>query len=150
MSAYINRVVEQLKVDEGFRAFVYDDATGKPLKKGDTIKGHPTVGYGTELSKRGIEEEEAEYLMRRDLAKIVANLNSQVFFKHLDDARKAVIVNMCYQMGINGFLKFKRFINSLIMEDYTSAARHGLNSKWAREQSPARAKRLMEIVEHGK
>jgi hypothetical protein len=37
--------IHLVKTAESFRRFAYDDATGKPLVPGDTIKGHPTIGY---------------------------------------------------------------------------------------------------------
>jgi len=46
---------------------VYDDATGRPLKQGDTLKGHPTIGYGRNLAGNGISEAEAHALLMSDL-----------------------------------------------------------------------------------
>jgi lysozyme len=38
---------------EDLRLFAYDDATGKPLKPGDTLKGHVSIGIGRNLEGYG-------------------------------------------------------------------------------------------------
>ena len=52
-----------------------------------------------------------------------------------------VIVEMCYQMGINGFSKFKKTIDHLMRKDYKAASVEMLDSRWAK-QTPNRAKKL--------
>ena len=54
---------------------------------------------------------------------------------------------MCYQMGVNGFSKFKKTINYLSKEKFSRASLEMLDSKWA-VQTPGRAKQLSERVKN--
>ena len=56
-------------VKVGHAHVVYDDATGKPIRAGDTLIGHPTLGFGRNLSGKGIEDDEAEVMeaLERDI-----------------------------------------------------------------------------------
>jgi lysozyme len=59
-----------LEREEGLRLAVYDDATGKPLLPGMKVVGHPTIGIGRCLDRKGITEAEARALLENDLAKV--------------------------------------------------------------------------------
>jgi len=52
------------------------------------------------------------------------------------------VVEMIYQMGMAGFLGFKKTIAALKAGNYQLAAAEMLNSRWARQDSPNRAKDL--------
>jgi lysozyme len=54
--------------DEKLRLVVYDDATGKPLRKGMTLEGHPTIGYGRALDVNGISVRMANAMLDEDMA----------------------------------------------------------------------------------
>jgi lysozyme len=56
-----------------------------------------------------------------------------------------VVYNMCYQMGVSGFSKFKKTIQYLMDEDYDNASREMLDSRWSR-QTPNRSIELSNIV----
>ena len=58
---------------------------------------------------------------------------------------KDVVTNMCYQLGLTGFLKFKKTIYLFETEQYEDASLEMLNSLWAK-QTPSRARELSEIV----
>ena len=49
-------------------------------------------------------------------------------------------------MGL--FKKFKKALGAVHAQDYELASREFLNSKWAK-QSPARAKRMAELIKEG-
>lgn len=64
--------IQKLKNIEGWRSFVYDDATGKPLPFGEKPKGNPTIGYGHKLSNaeyyaNGITRPHGDSLLRSDV-----------------------------------------------------------------------------------
>jgi len=69
-------------------------------------------------------------------------------FTRLDDARKAVLLNMSFQLGITGLLKFKNTLAKIEAGDYQGAADNMLKSLWAR-QTPNRANRLAEQMRTG-
>ena len=119
--------------DEGFRAKPYRCTSDKL-----------TIGYGTNIED-GISRDEALLLMRHRLGKVVAALQSRLpFWPRLTDDRRRVLANMGYQLGVAGLMGFKRMLAGLERGDYDGAAREMLDSKWARQDSPGRARRLAE------
>lgn len=141
----INSLVDQLMRDEGCVLHVYDDATGNPISKGSVVVGFPTIGIGRLIDKRkggGITAEESAYLLANDVKKVMAQVRHELpWFDQLDDARKGVLLNMAFQMGVTGLLGFKNTLEMVRKGDYDGAARGMLNSKWAK-QTPNRAHRL--------
>ena len=65
------------------------------------------------------------------------------WFKDSPEEVKSVVANMCYQLGIRGFSKFKKTIYLLETEQYEEASVEMLDSKWAK-QTPGRARELSE------
>lgn len=123
-------IFEQIKRDEGLRLTPYVDTVGKI-----------TIGYGTNLSD-GIDEDEASYLETRRVVKAAQALATHLpWTNQLDEARRGVLINMTYNMGIAGLLGFKNTLALVQAGDYDKAAEAMLQSKWA-EQVGARAHRL--------
>jgi lysozyme len=128
----LESVKEQLKKHEGFRPLPYEDT-----------RGYLTIGYGTKLP---ITEEEAEMLLMKRLKdKAVLLAKKEPIFLTLPTSVKNAILNMAYQMGISGVLKFKKMWAALKEGDYEKAAEEMLDSRWAK-QTPNRAKKLAEVV----
>lgn len=136
--------------DEGLRLSVYDDATGEPIVSGYTVVGNPTVGVGRLLTeKHGIKEWEAEYLLSNDLDRVWHQVESRVsYFAGMSEVRQAVLVNMAFNLGVNGLLKFSKMFGAIEREDYLAASVEMLHSLWAR-QVPNRAERLAEMMRTG-
>lgn len=143
------RMVAELSIDEGVRLTVYDDVTGRPLKKGDRLEGHPTIGIGRALDVNGISMDEAKRMLVNDLAYYIAELSKLAWFTALDSVRKRVIVNMRHQLGMAGLMRFKQMITAIEAHTYDVAANCMLASDWARRETPARAKRLANIMANG-
>lgn len=68
------------------------------------------------------------------------------WFEEMPSNIQGVVFEMCYQMGIEGFSQFKTTIKHLRKRRWLDASKTMLQSKWAREQTPERAKRLSDIV----
>ena len=66
----------------------------------------------------------------------------------LDDARRAVLVGMAFQMGTAGLMQFTQTLASVRDQRYMTAAAQMLQSKWA-QQTPARARRMSRQMESG-
>jgi len=134
-----NEVLSLIKEEEGYRQFPYLCSRGKT-----------TIGYGFNLDDVGLSKEEAGLLLEFRVDKIEEELFHKYFwFRPLDDNRKSAIISMVYQLGINGFSKFKKMIKALENEDYDLASTEMLDSKWAR-QTPNRVLRAAEIIRKGK
>lgn len=142
-------LVAELKRDEALKLFVYDDATGLPIRPGTVVRGHPTIGIGRCLDLHGISNDEALYLVNDDIDEVVTQLYSEMpFFHAVDPIRQAVLMNMAFNMGIDHLLGFKTTLTCIQCGDYARAASQMLASVWAKEVG-ARAKRLAETMRTG-
>lgn len=132
------RTVSQTKDDEGFRAKPYRCTAGKL-----------TIGYGRNLEDRGITKEEADYLLRNDIAAVTKELQDLIAsWYQLTPPRQAVLINMGINMGVGGLLKFRKMLAALDRHDYKTAAAEMLNSTYAKQVSN-RANRLAQQMETG-
>lgn len=135
---------------EGFRGVLYDDATGRLLGPGDTIKGHPTVGYGFALDRRPMPELVADVWRRSIVADVAEGLYQRApWVAELDQVRRAVLISMGYQLGLAGVLNFRRMLAALERGDHEEAAREVLDSKAAREQAPRRYREFAAMLRTG-
>lgn len=84
-----------------------------------------------------------------DIAKKTAEVRKAIpWFDTLNDARKAVLVGMAFQMGTAGLLAFKRTLAAMRDERWAEAANGMCTSLWAK-QTPKRARRLARQAETG-
>ena len=137
MSPILNtmNLLKQIKQHEGFRSRVYQ-----------CTEGYETIGYGFAIKDLMLDEDIAELILVRKIADLVARIKETFpWTKDAPEAIQDVVVDMCYQLGINGFSKFKKTIYLLETEQYQEASVEMLDSLWAK-QTPNRAKELSEEV----
>lgn len=145
----LGALLDDLVRDEEFRAFLYDDATGKPIKKGSTLVGNPTIGIGWNLASDGLSAQEARL---HDLEKITT-LNESLgqafpWYNSLDPARQRVLLEMGFNLGLVGLEGFHLMMSALSTKNYPEASNQMLASHW-REQVGDRALRLAQIMRYG-
>lgn len=145
----VDQLAELISGEEGFKTFVYDDANGQPIVPGYTVKGHPTIGYGRCLDRKGITEPEAAFLRQADIlnAKTLASANFP-WFNGLAEARQAVIISMIFNMGLEGVQKFTGMVQAITWGDFPTAASEMLDSLWAK-QVPERSQQLAQMMISG-
>lgn len=98
---------------EGFSLSVYTDKTE-----------HPTIGYGYNLSVYSYEGKritKAYGLLTDILKENHKALLSYGWYKNLDAMRKMVILDLSYNLGLSGLLKFKQFIKAIEDKNYALA-----------------------------
>lgn len=112
--------------------------------------GKLTIGYGRNLDERGITEEEARLLLANDITDFHAQLMGRLggIFTRLDPVRQAVLIDMAFNLGINGLLKFKAMLTRLAAKDYAGAAEEMAASHWA-AQVKGRALTLIAMTKTG-
>ncbi len=96
----------------------------------DTV-GKVTIGWGRNLTDRGITQATADEWLAEDLAACVTDLNDCPWFPRLDDVRQAVLVDLCFNVGFAGLLKFRKLIAALYVGDYGGAAAEIMDSRIA-------------------
>jgi lysozyme len=144
---------EQLILHEGLRLTTYRCTAGKL-----------TIGVGYNIDDRGLEElervighpftgtltrEEAVAVLMADLATTEQQLAARLpWFSTLDRCRQWVLIDMAFNMGVPGLLKFTRTLASVRQGLYAQAAEQMLQSKWA-TQVKQRAERLATMMRTG-
>ena len=128
----VQKVIEQLKRHEGLRLCVYDDATGKEVKKGSRLIGLPTIGVGRLLTDaRGLTTIEVEMLLENDIEIVVDELNRNApWWNDLNEARQAVMLNLCFNLGWPRLSLFENMLDASEKGDWERAADELMDSKW--------------------
>ena len=136
----LERLISQLKHDEGFRELPYQDTVGVW-----------TIGYGTtHVEDKKVNEN--WLIINKNIGEdwLFINLAGAIRtakrfvnnFNKLSHEKQESLVNMCYQMG-NRVFTFKKAQDAIQRGLWDKAYRELLNSKWAK-QTPKRAKRVAE------
>jgi lysozyme len=120
---------------EGYRQFPYFDS-----------RQILTIGIGRNLKTHGISQSEALIMLDNDIADNTHLLQKYLpVFDSLDEIRKGVLVNMSFNLGVEGILKFRNMIACLAKQDWDGAAQQMLDSEW-HEQVGERAIDLAHIM----
>ena len=133
----LDRCFDLLKIDEGEVLTPYKDS-----------EGNLTIGVGHLLSN-GISREVSKIIFYEDFLKSQMDCWDKIpCYANLNEARRYVLANMCFNIGISRLLGFKKMLSALDKEDYSKAAEEMMDSKWA-VQVKSRATRLKEIMIKG-
>ena len=152
-------LIKQLVQSEGLRLEVYQDTLGID-----------TIGVGRNLEDRGITKEEldamdfpnieavyehgiteadAAYLLENDVQIVEEELlNAHACVADLDSVRQLVLVDMAFNMGVPRLRKFKKMWAAIHQEDFRTAAKEMLDSRWA-VQVKSRSHKLAHAMHHG-
>lgn len=124
-------LVDQLCRDEGFNPLPYKDS-----------RGVLTIGYGINIEDGGLNEDEARLVLSYRASAVRWNLVTTLpWVGRLDAVRQDVLVNMAYNLGLHGLLKFRKMLAHAAEGQWQEAADEMLNSDWEK-QVHARAHRL--------
>jgi len=155
--------IDRLKREEGFSSKPYKCTMGywsvgygrnletNPLTNEEQIR---IIGYSnlspkdvkTHFDKFPISEKDAGYLLQNDITKTILELDDKIEnLERYPEEVISVLIDMSFNMGVNGLMKFTNTLKALKEQRYKDAAKEMLNSLWA-EQVGIRAKRLSEII----
>ena len=151
--------IEKLIAHEGLELQVYKDTLGID-----------TIGIGRNLEDRGITKEElddldiptidhiyeygiteadAVYLATNDVQIVEEELvRAHPCVDSLDAVRQLIVIDMAFNMGVPRLNKFKNMWAAIHDEDYPTAAKEMLDSRWAR-QVKGRATKLANAMHNG-
>lgn len=139
-------IFKLLELEEGYREKPYHCS-----------EGYPTIGIGKRIGPKNADLSLYEFTCSKpvayawlddEIAELGKKLKPLDWFTNLNEDRRAIIVSMCYQLGLSGVMKFKKMIAAISSENWEEAAKQALDSKWAK-QTPARAKRHAEVLRTG-
>ncbi|AUS03008.1 glycoside hydrolase family 24 protein [Vibrio phage 2.275.O._10N.286.54.E11] len=147
-------LLENLKSHEG--TLEYQKATGtyrndKFQTYNDSL-GYLTIGYGHLIKSNedfsgGITSTEADDLLSYDSCTAIGQAKS-IATSHgivIPYDAQLVLAEMCFQLGKNGVLGFRNFLQALKEHNYNTAADEMLDSTWY-NQTPKRAKQAADRI----
>ena len=135
----LDNLKKQIENHEGFKSRVYK-----------CPNGYDTIGYGFAIKDLVMDREVADLILDKKIILILKAISSHKdwgnwFFEKPQEI-KEVLVNMIFQIGFSGVRKFKKTIQYIKDDNFKMAGEEMLDSKWARSDSPNRARELSEIV----
>lgn len=137
----VENVRALISLHEGRVAHAYQDSLG-----------YWTIGVGHLIDKQkggSIPDEIIDDLLDHDIAKVAQELRARLpWAKDLDNVRYAVLVDMAFNLGIEGLLKFKNTLTYVQDKKYLHASAGMLSSLWAKQVGP-RAIRLAKMMSTG-
>lgn len=133
----MDKLTSLIAKHEGLRLDPYKDSVGVW-----------TVGYGHNCQDKPISNDIAEHLLEDDVRDSIHDCQTFNWFGGLDEVRSAIVVNMCFNLGLSRFSRFKKTIGYIEIGEYDMAADEMLRSLWA-EQVGSRAKELSEMMATG-
>jgi lysozyme len=133
------RVRTQLIQDEGIRLKPYQDTVGKT-----------TIGVGRNLDDVGISAMEAYMLLDHDIDRAIIGLVGKFpWFRDQDPVRQAVLVNLCFNMGLKSLSGFVNTLAAFESHNYEAAATGLKKSKWYKQVGASRSSRLIQMTRTG-
>ncbi len=134
----------------------------KTLMKHEGFRSRPykctakkwTIGFGINLETQAIPHEVALHWLEYKVEEYDTILNNKLsFYSELTDNRKAVLIDMIFNLGCNGLLHpvsgFPKTLKLIEQGKYKEASIEMLDSKWAKEDVGQRAITLSKIMETG-
>ncbi|MDP3115086.1 MAG: glycoside hydrolase family protein, partial [Candidatus Cloacimonadaceae bacterium] len=120
----LERMKEQLVRHEGLRLKPYRCTAGKL-----------TIGVGRNLDDCGITQKEAYVLLEDDILLCERLILAEIpkIYLQIDEVRKSVLLNMCFNLGIGGLMGFNNTLAFIAAGDWERAANGMLASMWAKQ-----------------
>ena len=144
----LEKLEAQLAIDEGKRLAAYLDTVGVlTVGIGHNCVAKPVPG----VIKPGdtITDETCSALFRDDIQESIDQVDRYLpWWAKLDDVRRNILVNMAFNLGINGLLQFRNTLKFIECGSYGMAADGMMQSLWARQVGD-RAKRLSKQMRTG-
>ena len=170
MADLITNVIERTKRYEGFREETYIDTVGKATIGYGTNLDNPYISFsvqdllfkcvryhvnnggsiGNNWKGLKITKDQAEEVLKIDLNERWRELFVQFsFLTGLPGVAQEVLLDMCYNLGLNRLGKFKKFLAALQAGDFRLAAVEMLDSRWAHQVKRRATEQANEIRELG-
>ena len=131
-----------LMQDEGVKLVAYPDS-----------RGFLTIGIGRMIDERkggGISVAEAKMLCDNDVsARVVSLINALPWFASLDPVRQSALVNVAFNLGVNGLLEFHKMLAAVAAGDWVTATDELHASLWATQVQASRVSRIARYLETG-
>lgn len=153
----MQRLYESIGAHEGTREIPYTDSKGLwTVGRGTCLETNPITGsqwkylLDNRLIQLSITEDGMDYLVSAKVSEVIAALEAGLRgWDGINDVRQNCLVEMGYQISGYGCLSFPKMRAAIEQGNWNEAARQGMDSKWAKIDSPNRAREMMRILESG-
>jgi lysozyme len=126
---YYLRLVPMLKQYEGTGPIKND----RLMPYVDTV-GKTTVGYGRNLTDRGVSTLEADTMLYNDIKVVEYELNKHLpWWNTKPENVQLVLLNMCFNLGISRLLLFDDTLRLIHDDKFAEAAEHIAASLWHKQ-----------------
>lgn len=96
--------------------------------------GYLTIGVGRNLDVKGIRADESSLMLSNDMLEALQGVTATLsWFPSLDPVRQAVLVNMAFNLGVDGLLDFHRMLAAVEHGQYGQASDEMMDSVWAKQ-----------------
>ena len=109
----------RLRTEEGVRSRAYNDATGETVTCRPA--GNLSIGIGINL-ENGLDDAETAWLLQHRLGLVDAALRPYAWYADLDEVRASVLLDMGFNLGVQGLLHFPRLLAAAGDGDYVAMA----------------------------
>lgn len=139
---------ERLAIEEGDRLCAYLDTKGiLTVGRGHNCIAKPVLNVKQPGDRITPEQDEA--LFAHDVQEACVQLDLRLpWWRKLDDARQNVLLDLCFNMGINTLATFHNTLKAIIEERWDDAAMGMSQSLWA-DQVGSRATFLENAMRTG-
>ncbi len=149
MNQVLEHLEAELALEEGDKNVIYDDATGKPLRRGDTLEGNLTVGEGLNLMGP-FDPVELQFIENNRIAKAHTALLEYPWFSTQDMVRQVALADIAYNIGLAGLLNWPHFLSFMGQKDYPAAVAELKSDKlWISQVKAPRANRIETMLATG-
>ena len=135
----LDNLKEMIARHEGYEPRVYK-----------CTNGYDTIGYGFAIKDLYMDKEVADLILDQKIQEMLKRILSDKdwgeWFSEKPQHIQEVLINMIFQIGFSGVKKFRKTIQYIKDDNFLMASEEMLDSKWAKSDSPNRAKELSEII----
>jgi lysozyme len=134
-------VKARLKLDEGWKEYAYQDSLG-----------FWTIGWGFQIDRKAggtLPVPVAEVWLENKVSEKEQQLEQHAWYTCQDNVRKAALLNMAFNLGVDKLLTFPIFLGQMAHGDYEGAAKNLEGTRWHVQVGP-RADRIIALIRTGK
>ena len=136
----VEKLIEMLRRHEGVKSHSYLCS-----------EGFETIGVGRNISESGLglSDDEINYLLMNDVARVKEELTDEYFwFPALGEVRQAAMIDISFNIGQTRLRGFVRALKAMADENFDQAADEFYDSRWA-SQVGSRAEEICNMIRTG-
>lgn len=135
------QLVQKIIEHEGIKKSVYKDSLG-----------YDTIGVGFLCDARmnaGLSVEECMLILNSRITNLDKQLSQYAWYTNQDSVRRGALIELAYNMGVQGLLKFTAFLELMQAREVGKASVDLASTLWSKQVSPNRVKDICMRIREG-